>query len=78
MRQFSEVTLKVTVEKPYVEETRQLLVQAVDTIHESNFVFEHQVTEKDVPAPPNANEVTEEEELSEERMRHVQEAQSCP
>ena len=45
MRQFSEVTLKVTVEKPYVEETRQLLVQAVDTIHESNFVFEHQVTE---------------------------------
>jgi len=78
MRQFSEVTLKVTVEKPYVEETRQLLVQAVDTIHESNFVFERQVTEKDVPAPANANEVTEEEELSEERMRHVQEAQSCP
>jgi hypothetical protein len=40
MREFSEVTLKVTVEKPHVGETRQLLVQAVDTIHESNYVFE--------------------------------------
>ncbi len=68
MRQFSEVTLKVTVEKPYAAETRQLLVQAVDTIHESNFVFEHQVTEKDVSAPANANEGTEEEEPSEERI----------
>src|ERR1035441_9511686 len=49
MRQFSEVTLKVTVEKPNVGETRQLLVQAVDTIHESNYVFDHQVTDIDVP-----------------------------
>jgi len=32
MREFSEVTLKVTVEKLHVGETRQLLVQAVDTI----------------------------------------------
>ena len=62
MRQFSEVTLKVTIEKPCVAETRQLLVQAVDTIHESNFVFEHLVTDKDVPAPANADEGTEDEE----------------
>jgi len=68
MRQFSEVTLKMTIEKPYVAETRQLLVQAVDTIHESNFVFEHLVTDKNVPAPANADEGTEEEELSEERI----------
>jgi peptidyl-tRNA hydrolase len=68
MRQFTEVTLKVTIEKPYVTETRQLLVQAVDTIHESNFVFEYLVTEKDVPAPMNADEGTEEEELAEERI----------
>jgi hypothetical protein len=65
MRQFSEVTLKVTVEKPNVGETRQLLVQAVDTIHESNYVFEHQVTDADVPAPANADEGTEAEEISE-------------
>jgi hypothetical protein len=68
MRQFSEVTLKVTVEKPYVGETRQLLVQAVDTIHESNYVFEHRVTDIDVPAPANADEGTEAEEISEERI----------
>ena len=68
MRQFSEVTLKVTVEKPYVGETRQLLVQAVDTIHESNYVFEHRVTDIDVPAPANADEGTEAEEISEDRI----------
>ena len=68
MREFSEVTLKVTVEKSYVGETRQLLVQAVDTIHESNYVFEHQVTDVDVPAPANADEGAEAEDISEERI----------
>ena len=68
MREFSEVTLKVTVEKSYVGETRQLLIQAVDTIHESNYVFEHQLTDMPVPAPANAEEGLENEEVPEERI----------
>lgn len=57
MRKFTEVTLKVVVESPDVKDTRRLLIQAVDTIHEDNYVFTDAITQVEVSAPENASDM---------------------